>query len=118
VSRDASLYLDDMLEACRRVISYSQDLSREAFLSDLKTRDAVIRNLELLGEASKQVPPDIQALAPNVPWRRIAGLRDVLIHAYFGIDDDILWDVVDVKVPELLPQLEQLADRHKAAQKP
>ena len=73
--------------------------------ADTKTHDAVLRNLEILGEAGKRVPADVRARDEEIAWRRIAGLRDVLAHAYFGVDEDIIWNVVSVEVPALLPRL-------------
>lgn len=74
----------------------------EAFKADERTYDATIRNLEIIGEAVKQLPDEARALAPAIEWRKIAGLRDFLAHAYFSINDVILWDIVRNKVPELL----------------
>jgi len=76
-------------------------MSRSAFEADDRTKDAVLRNLELIGEAVKQLPDEARLLCPQIEWRRIAGLRDMLAHAYFGIDPDIVWDVVCTKVPGL-----------------
>jgi uncharacterized protein with HEPN domain len=108
VSRDASLYVADMVEACERVLRFTKDVERADLAAGTMVHDAVLRNLEVLGEAAKRVPAEIRALAPAVAWRRIAGLRDVLAHAYFGVDEDIIWDVVRTEVPALLPQLVDL----------
>jgi uncharacterized protein with HEPN domain len=105
VSRDALLYVADTIEACERVQRFTQDIGRVDLAAGSMVHDAVLRNLEVLGEAAKRVPVEIRALAPAIAWRRIAGLRDVLAHAYFGIDDDIIWDVVRTEVPALRPQL-------------
>lgn len=70
--------------------------------------DAIVRNLEILGEAAKAVPADVRALEPQIAWRRVSGLRDVLAHAYFAIDRDIVWNVVSTEVPALLPRLSRL----------
>ena len=105
MSRDVILYVDDMLEACRRVIQYTDGLDRNGLTADTKTHDAVLRNLEILGEAGKSVPAEIRARDEDIAWRRIAGLRDVLAHAYFGVDEEIIWNVVSVEVPALLPRL-------------
>ncbi len=74
----------------------------KAFCSDEVVYDAVIRNLEIIGEASKNVPHEIRASYPKVEWRKVSGLRDILIHTYFSIDNVILWDIIKVKIPELL----------------
>ena len=76
-----------MREACQRIERYVAGMDRAAFQRDEKTRDAVLRNLEVIGEAAKRIPDDIRALHPGIDWRRIAGLRDVIAHAYFGIDE-------------------------------
>ncbi len=107
MSRDLTLYVEDMVEAVRRVSQYSAGMTREAFLADAKTVDAVVRNLEVLGEAAKHIPDEMRMRYAAIEWKKIAGMRDVLAHDYFGIDEDILWDVVENKVPPLKPLLEQ-----------
>jgi uncharacterized protein with HEPN domain len=101
VQRDARTYLDDIVEACDKVSRYTAAMTLDAFRTDEKTVDAVVRNLEVIGEAAKKVPDDLRSQLPDVDWQRIAGLRDVLIHQYFGIDLEIVWDVVRTKVPLL-----------------
>ncbi len=101
MSRECIFYLEDMLESCNRILLYVKDLTFEQFKQDLKTFDATVRNLEIIGEAAKQIPDNIRAMMPEIEWRKAAGLRDMLIHAYFGIDNAILWDVVQNKIPEL-----------------
>jgi uncharacterized protein with HEPN domain len=100
-----------MIEACERVLRFTKDIERADLAAGSMVHDAVLRNLEVLGEAAKRVPPEARALAPAIAWRRIAGLRDVLAHAYFGIDKDIIWDVVRTEIPALLPQLVDLRRR-------
>jgi uncharacterized protein with HEPN domain len=95
MSRDPSLYLDDIGESCRRIVSYTSGMSLAEFASDPKTLDAVARNLEVIGEAVKRLPTEWKERRQDV------GLRDLLIHAYFGIDVEILWDIVENKVPVL-----------------
>ncbi len=107
MSRDWRLYWLDALESCRKVERYVAGLDRAAFEADERTLDAVIRNLEIIGESVKKLTPEARALAPQIDWRKISGLRDILAHAYFGIDKDIIWDVVANKVPELRRALEQ-----------
>lgn len=99
--RDFKVYLEDILEAVRKIRSYTDGLSYETFCESSLVVDAVTRNLEIIGEAAKQVPDSIRAQAPEIPWKRIAGLRDILIHDYFGIDFEIIWDVVTEKLAAL-----------------
>ncbi len=101
MSRDPRLYLEDMRDACARILEHRADGGRDAVLGDPKTRDAVLWNLLVLGEAAKQVPLDMADRHPEVEWRRIAAFRDVLAHGHFGLEDDILWDVIANKVPQV-----------------
>ena len=98
--RDVRVFLDDIVEACGKINRYTSEFSLERFLQDEKTIDAVVRNLEVIGEAAKMLPEDTRRDV-DVDWKRIAGLRDVLIHEYFGIDVEIIWDIVQTKVPDL-----------------
>jgi uncharacterized protein with HEPN domain len=106
--RDYRIYLEDILDATRKIRAYTNGLSQTAFLQDDKTFDAVVRNLEIIGEAAKNVPENIRTDAPAVEWKKIAGLRDILIHEYFGIDGDIVWDIVQHKLPSLETAVKQL----------
>ncbi len=101
MSRDYKLYLEDILEAAQKIERYSKDVSFQQFRKDEMRMDAVLRNLEIIGEATKNLPPALRKKYPAVEWRKIAGLRDVAIHAYFSIDLNIVWDVVQYKLPEL-----------------
>ena len=106
--RDWRLFLLDIRESASRVLEYVGSMSREEFLSDSRTVDAVICNLAIIGEAAKKVPADIRRQYPAVEWKKMAGLRDIVVHDYFGIDEDIIWDVVSVKMPKLSQQMEML----------
>ena len=108
-SRDWTLFLSDMQRFCSRVIRYCYGLSAEQFAANDLVTDAVLRNLELLGEAAKQIPDSVRQRHPGVPWRRIAGLRDVLAHAYFGLEDETIWQIVSSSVPALSVQLNAVA---------
>ena len=107
MSRDITLYLSDILEACKKVRLYTAKMSRAEFEQNSMTYDAVVRNLEIVGEAAKHTPVEIRDGLTAVEWRKIAGLRDILAHAYFGIDDDIIWSVITNKIPHLRASLEQ-----------
>jgi len=106
--RDYKVYLDDIVEAAARIRRYTAGLSLEALRDDTKTLDAVVRNLEVIREAVKKVPVQVHCRQPDVEWRKIAGLRDILIHEYFGIDVEIIWDIVQQKIPLLEQQAKQL----------
>lgn len=101
MSRDEIMYLQDIAESCEKVLRFTAGLSQSDLIRDEKTYDAVIRNLEIIGEAAKHISADLRKRLPDIQWRKAAGLRDMLAHAYFGIDNDILWDVVQNKIPQL-----------------
>ena len=98
-----------MQRFCSRVLRYADGLTAEQFEVNDMANDAVLRNLELLGEAAKQIPDEVRSRHPQVPWRRVAGLRDVLAHAYFGLEDETIWQVVSSSVPALAAQLDAVA---------
>jgi uncharacterized protein with HEPN domain len=99
--RDYKVYLADIVEAIGRIRRYTGGYTLAQLARDRRTLDAVVRNLEVIGEAAKNVPVEVRRKHPEVEWRRMAGLRDILIHQYFGIDVAIVWDVVRNKLPEL-----------------
>jgi uncharacterized protein with HEPN domain len=111
VPRDPLVFLDDILASCRKIEHYRAGLSFEDFKADEKTIDAVVRNLEIIGEATKKLPGDLRDAIPGVDWQRIAGLRDILIHQYFGVDLEIIWDVVVNRVPELQTAVSRFLSR-------
>ena len=88
--KDARLYVIQMLERSERIVAYTRG-GRAEFFADAKTQDAVVRSFEVLGEAAKRVPEAVRALAPDIPWRQVAGFRDVLIHDYEGVDLEQVW---------------------------
>ena len=108
MSRELQLYLADILVACEKVLRYTDGMEFEQFVADDRTFDAVIRNLQIIGEAVKNIPVDIRDRNPEIEWRKIAGLRDILAHTYFQIDDEIIWDIIQNKVPSLQRSIHQI----------
>jgi uncharacterized protein with HEPN domain len=106
--RDPDLLIEDILEALRKISIYTTGMGPEEFRQDLKTVDAVIRNLEIVGEATRQLPSEFTARYPDVPWRQIAGLRNRVIHEYFSVDLEIVWQVIQADLPQLEAQLSRL----------
>lgn len=105
MARDYKAYINDILEAIDRIESYTTNLTFDDFSESRLYQDAVVRNLEIIGEAVKRLPKELIEKYPGMEWKKIAGLRDILIHAYFGIDIEIVWDVVENKIPELKDQI-------------
>jgi uncharacterized protein with HEPN domain len=108
MSRNPRLYLEDIQKSCVKVLRFSFRLNLEQFKHDELIYDAVLRNLEIIGEAAKNVPDDIRQQFPLVEWRKISGFRDIVVHQYFSISDSILWDIIQNKIPELNEQIEHI----------
>lgn len=107
-SRSDREFLEDIQEAIRRAHMYVDGVSYEQFLSDLKTQDAVIRTLEIIGEATKRLSPEIRERHSAIPWKSMAGVRDKLIHDYFGVNFDIVWQIVHDELPSVAIVVGQL----------
>lgn len=106
--RDDALHIGHILKAARRVITYTKDISRDAFEQDFKTQDAVIRQLEIIGEATKRIGSELRTAYPGIPWRGMAGMRDILIHKYDETDLDIVWKTATESIPDVLKNLESI----------
>ena len=106
MQRDYKIYLEDIAAAIDKIQDFVRGDTKDSFAKDTKTFDAVIRNLEVIGEAAKQIPDDVRSKFTDVPWKEICGLRDVLIHQYFGVEAETLWDIVQNELPPLKRQIE------------
>jgi len=101
-------YLKDILEAATRAVDYCSELQYDAFLKDTKTQDAVVRNLEIVGEAVKNLSQETRNREPSIPWKNISGMRDRLIHDYFGVNWDVVWSVVKEDLRDIMRRIENM----------
>jgi uncharacterized protein with HEPN domain len=106
--RSSDLLLLDMKEAAEKILKYTQSLSFEDFLADDKTIDAVVRNFEIIGEASLRIDEDFRLENPQIEWKKLRGFRNRIVHDYFGIDYEIVWSILTQDLEELVFQLDQL----------
>jgi uncharacterized protein with HEPN domain len=108
VSRDPLLFLEDIEKSCNKVVRYTEGRSKNQVFEDDVRADAILLNLHIIGEAAKKLPADLRERHPGVAWREIAGLRDLIAHAYFALDADIIWDAVERDVPALLVAVREI----------
>ncbi|MGH2442042.1 MAG: HepT-like ribonuclease domain-containing protein [Chloroflexota bacterium] len=105
--RNIAVYLDDILESIRRIEVSTRNISQAAFESDVDTQDAVVRRIEIVGEAIKHIPQEFRDTHPQVPWRKVAGTRDVIIHNYFDVNLGGIWNIIQ---NDLAPLKQQVID--------
>ncbi|MCC7117164.1 MAG: DUF86 domain-containing protein [Anaerolineales bacterium] len=110
MSRDESLYLADLQEACEKILRFTKGLTYKDFVNDDLHFDAVLRNLEIIGEAVKNISEKTRQKYPDTKWRKIAGLRDIVAHQYFGVNEETVWDVVQNEVPVLLETVKTILE--------
>ncbi|MGA2939031.1 MAG: DUF86 domain-containing protein [Syntrophobacteraceae bacterium] len=111
MKRDYRDYLEDILAAIDESAEFTGNISFEVFTQDRKTINAVVRSLEVLGEAARRIPDHLRAEVPDVPWKYMAGMRNKLIHEYFGVDLSIVWTVIKIELPPLRPKIEHLLEK-------
>jgi uncharacterized protein with HEPN domain len=114
--KDASAYLKHIREAIVKIEKYTEG-GRKTFSEDTMIQDSVIRNLEIIGEAARNLPVDLRKSYPKVPWRSMMGMRNVLIHEYFGVDLDIVWKVVAQRLPVLKRHVSAMLAKNKRSKK-
>jgi uncharacterized protein with HEPN domain len=106
--REIQDYINDLTEACEDILSFTKGMSYSDFAGDKRTVNAVIRSLEVIGEATKNLPISFRNKYPNIPWKQMAGMRDKLIHEYFGIDKQMVWQAIERHIPYILPLLKEI----------
>lgn len=111
--RDYRLYLEDILEAIKNIEKYTKGINAKKLKDNSLIRDAVIRNLEIIGEAVKHIPLTLKKKHPLIEWKKISGLRDILAHEYFGVDLGILWDIISNKLPALKKETKAILKKIK-----
>ena len=108
MKRDYKLFLRDILESCGFIEEFVKGMNFDEFTQDEKTLSAVIKKIEVLGEASKNIPESIKKRHPHVPWKEMAGMRDRLIHGYFGVDYALVWKTIEQYIPEVKSQIAEI----------
>ena len=108
--RQWKLYLEDILSAIQKIQQYTSGMNLDKFRSSNITIDAVIRNFTVIGEAARQIPPEIEARYDSVPWHKMRGLRNIVVHEYFGLDANILWETIQTDLPPLVPAIKNVLD--------
>src|SRR3989344_4318779 len=111
MQRDIGLYLDDILESIEKIETYTQTISEEEFSRNTEVQDAVLRRLAIIGEAVKHLPEDLKAKYKQIPWKEIAGARDIFVHEYFGIKMERIWKTIQKDLPKLKQLVKELLDK-------
>jgi uncharacterized protein with HEPN domain len=111
MNREFEDYLTDIMDAMVKIQHFIENISYEEFTKDDKTFFAVIRALEIIGEATKNIPHDVRKSNPDIPWKDMAGMRDVLIHDYFGVDLKTIWLTVKEKIPRVKPLIQKMLEK-------
>ena len=101
MKRGLRLFIEDILESIKLIEKYIGNTSKENLDNNQKLKDSIVRRLEIIGEAVKNIPDNFRKKYPEVPWKKIAGLRDIIIHTYFSLDLDITWDIIKKDLPDL-----------------
>ena len=101
MKRRLKLFIEDILESIKLIEKYIRNISKENLDNNQKLKDSIVRRLEIIGEAVKNIPDNFRKKYPEVPWKKIAGLRDIIIHTYFSLDLDITWDIIKKDLPDL-----------------
>src|SRR3989344_7295564 len=108
MKRDINLFIQDILDNINNIESFSKGLNKEKFESNKLRQNAIIRCLEIIGEAAKNIPDSFREKYPDIPWRKVAGFRDVLSHAYFGVSIERVWNIIELDLPNIKKEIEKI----------
>ena len=114
MSRDETVYLADIQECCEKILRYAEGYSLKDLVHDDRTFDAILRNLEVIGEATKHISDESKAQYSKIKWRKIGDFRNIIAHEYFGVSDEIVWDVIKSEIPPLLEQIKIMLNEKSA----
>ena len=109
--RVLSLLLNDLIDSISNILEFTKGMTQDDYEGDLKTKQAVERNFEIIGEATSRIPTEFKTQFPQINWRELKDFRNFIIHNYFGIDNNIVWDVIQFSLPDLLEQIELLRNQ-------
>lgn len=118
MSRDPLLFLEDIEKSCSKIVLFTTGRTREETFADAMRFDAILMNLQIIGEAVKKLPLSLRQQYPDVAWREIAGLRDFVAHAYFALDQEILWNAVQEEVPKLFERIREILEKERGVSPP
>lgn len=106
--KDWKILVNDILYAINKIENYTDELTYEDFIVNDLVKDAVVRNIEIIGEASNRIPDDLKSQSEKIPWKKLRGIRNRIVHDYFGIDHDIIWQIISIELRVLKEDLNQL----------
>jgi len=113
MKKDAKTFIDHIMECICLIEKYKKDCTKQKFMHDVQLQDSIIRRIEIIGEAVKNIPREIKNKYPEIAWKEIAGMRDILTHEYFGIDLELTWETVKKDIPKLKKQLTTIIKENK-----